>query len=217
PVPPVGRRKPQPRWHRSGDRAPARRRRLGRLPHQPGRFRHHRSAGRATATRHAARQPIPRGRGGVQPRRQAAGQRRPRRPRAAGDGTVRLWHPATGQPAGARLQASARAVSAVAFSRDGKLLASAGGDGTVRLWNPATGRPVKTLHASGKTTGRYGVRAVAFSADGRLLASAGGDGTVRLWNPATGRPVKTLHASARYGVHGGAVPPPRQPPGPPPP
>jgi len=39
--------------------APARRRRLGRLPHRPGRFRHHDPAGRATATRHAARRRAP--------------------------------------------------------------------------------------------------------------------------------------------------------------
>jgi WD40 repeat protein/transcriptional regulator with XRE-family HTH domain len=124
------------------------------------------------------------------------------------DGTVRLWNPATGRPVGAPLRASARhGVYGVAFSPDGTLLASADGDGTVRLWNPATGRLVKTLHASGPTKARWGVRAVAFSPNG-TLASAGADGTVRLWNPVTGRQVgKTLHASARWGVFGVAFSP----------
>jgi WD40 repeat protein len=66
----------------------------------------------------------------------------------------------------------------VAFSPDGRLLASADRAGTVRLWNPATHRPIG---APIQTGAQNGVHGVAFSPDGRLLASADGDGTVRLW------------------------------------
>jgi WD40 repeat protein len=116
---------------------------------------------------------------------------------ANADGTVRLWNPATGQPIGAPLPAVTvnhadspiSGVYGVAFSANGKLLASADSDGTVRLWNPATGQPVgAVIHATGPDAH---VRGVAFSPDGKLLASADSDGTVRLWNPATGQPVGT--------------------------
>ncbi len=110
---------------------------------------------------------------------------------ADGDGTVRLWDPATGRPVGRSLPADTGAnggVSGVAFSPDGKLLASADNDGTVRLWDPATGRPVGRLLPADAGSG-VGASGVAFSPDGKLLATADNDGTVRLWDPVTGRPV----------------------------
>jgi WD40 repeat protein len=85
----------------------------------------------------------------------------------------------------------------VAFSPDGKLLATARADGTVRLWNPATGQPIGSPFQTCQT----GVTAVAFRPGDKLLASAGLDGTVRLWNLATSQPIGApLHASARNGV-----------------
>jgi WD40 repeat protein len=63
-------------------------------------------------------------------------------------------------------------VDGVAFSPDGKLLASTGGDGYVRLWGPATHKPIGKPIPANLANGE-GVQGVAFSPYGKLLGIAG--------------------------------------------
>jgi WD40 repeat protein len=65
----------------------------------------------------------------------------------------------------------------MAFSPDGKTLASGSLDGAVRLWDVATGRQIGSPLVGNKS----GVDLVAFSPDGKTVASADLDGAVRLW------------------------------------
>jgi WD40 repeat protein len=119
---------------------------------------------------------------------------------AGGDGTIRVWDPATGQQR-ATLEGHQGEVPAVcAVTVAGRhLLASGGRDGTVRIWDPATGQQLAVLQGHQGTV--RGVCAVTVTGH-ELLASAGESGTIRIWDPATGQQLAVLqgHEGPLAGV-----------------
>lgn len=85
----------------------------------------------------------------------------------------------------------------VAFSPDGKLLATGDAEGGLRLWQVATGQPLL------KYKGHVGwVWSVTFSADGQTLASCSSDKTIRLWDVNTGecRHILRGHISSIWAI-----------------
>src|SRR5271155_2579573 len=68
----------------------------------------------------------------------------------SGDSTVRLWDAGTGAPL-QTLEGHSSRVRSVAFSPDGRLVASGSYDSTVRLWDAGTGAPLQTLEGHSST------------------------------------------------------------------
>ncbi|MCG5058491.1 MAG: serine/threonine protein kinase [Limnoraphis sp. WC205] len=93
----------------------------------------------------------------------------------------------------ATLKGHSHNVLSIAFSSDGRTLASGSRDNTIKLWDVQTRREIATLtgHSS------Y-VNSVAISPDGRTLASGSRDNTIKLWDVQTRREIATLTGHSSY-------------------
>jgi WD40 repeat protein len=98
-----------------------------------------------------------------------------------------LWDLAERFPIHRELLGHKGDVNSVAFSRDGKLIASGSSDKTIIIWEAESGKPTGT-----PLTGHDGsVTSVAFSQDGKILASGGEDKQIWLWDVETGRSLRS--------------------------
>jgi WD40 repeat protein len=105
------------------------------------------------------------------------------------DGIVRLFQLSSGQPIGQVLAGSDEDNTyGVAYSPDGKVLATAAISGAIQLWDPLTGNRID--RALGSST--EAKTSIAFSRQGDVLAAADVRGVVRLWEPTSGRLVGDL-------------------------
>jgi WD40 repeat protein len=99
---------------------------------------------------------------------------------------VRLWEIQSGREIRA-FTGHQDWINSVAFSPDGKSIASGSSDNTVRLWQIDTGREIQTF-----TGHQHKVTSVAINPDGKSIVSGSDDNTVRLWQVDTGREVRVF-------------------------
>ena len=116
------------------------------------------------------------------------------------DGIVHLWDVAGGREVAA-LRGGLAGFLAIAFSPDGRLLAtaaarqsSATASAEIKVWDLASGRELATFAGPG------GIAELAFSPDGRRLASTGPQQAATLWDIRSGRELLSLPIDGRTGL-----------------
>jgi WD40 repeat protein len=102
---------------------------------------------------------------------------------------------------GAQRRFGSEAVRTLAFSPDGRTLATGDFENCIRLWDVAADREARILegHQRVPISGKNGVFCLEFAPDGKTLASTAADGTVRVWD------VSSSKETARCAGHGGAA------------
>jgi FOG: WD40 repeat len=108
------------------------------------------------------------------------------------DKVIRLWDVRSGKRF-QTLQGHTGEINALAFSPDGKTLASGSDDNTFKLWNVESGKEIATIKAH-----ESGVTSVAFSPDGTKLASSDND-TIKIWNIAEKKEFRVLTLTDEKG------------------
>ncbi|MCU1267896.1 MAG: hypothetical protein JWM21_4214 [Acidobacteria bacterium] len=102
------------------------------------------------------------------------------------DGTIHIWSRKSRKELRSFI-GQFDVVVALAFSPDGKMLASGSMEQTVKIWNPDTGEELRTFTGHSST-----VSSIAFSSDGKTLASGSLDTTIKLWDLESGKELRTL-------------------------
>jgi WD40 repeat protein len=122
--------------------------------------------------------------------------------------SIRVWDAATGKEV-LLINGVPESFRSVAYSPDGRLLASGSEYGTIRLWELSTGKEVLQLRDDDAT-----VNAVAFSPDAQSVASAMSDGTALVWGlkpsewvaPESGQPLSPQDVDGRWADLAGDAP-----------
>lgn len=121
----------------------------------------------------------------------------------ANNGELQRWDVATGKPLWTDTfeWGHVGAVLSLAFSADGKRLASGSADGTVRLWDVTTSRPLRVWHGHAARRPiplhnwrEAGVQSLDITPDGRWILSVGSDDRLKLWEAAADKEIRTLVA-----------------------
>jgi RNA polymerase sigma factor (sigma-70 family) len=121
---------------------------------------------------------------------------------------VRLWDVAEGKEL-RTLEGHEATNPCLAFSPDGRFLATGDKGGTIRLWDPATGQELRQIDGPRKPgpEAAGSLWTIAFSPDGHTLAAGYSDRTVRLWEVASGGERAVFADGHRSGIVGLAFSP----------